>query len=962
MPAPQEVVELVDRFQRNRDAYRSGRYNETQLRQEFVNPLFELLGWDVNNRQGFAEQYKDVVHEDRIAIGFYPKAPDYAFRIGGARKFFVETKTPSKDLKGDPEPAFQLRRYAWSAKLPLSILTDFEEFAVYDCRIKPAKGDKASVARIMYLTSAEYVERWDDLAAIFAREAVLKGSFDAYAESKKKKRGTAEVDEAFLGQIEAWRELLAKNLALRNENLGVRELNFAVQRIIDRIVFLRICEDRGIEQYGQLQALLNAGRVYARLGELFHRADQRYNSGLFHFRKEKGRNEPPDELTLGLDVDDKALKDIIGGLYYPESPYEFSVLPADILGQVYERFLGKVIRLTAGHQAKVEEKPEVRKAGGVYYTPTYIVEYIVQQTVGKLLEEAKTPKKAADLKILDPACGSGSFLIGAYQKLLDWHLEWYVKDGAEKHAKGRDPKLFQGLGGEWRLTTAEKRRILTKNIFGVDIDPQAVEVTKLSLLLKVLEGESAETLASQLRLFHERALPDLGSNIKCGNSLIGSDFYDDKQMDLLDEEERYRVNVFDWPTEFSGIFSAPSPGFTAVIGNPPYVLLQDEFRDDEQLAYFRSKYSVASYKIDTYHLFIERTVRIACSGGRCSLITPANFLTNNHLVRLRRLLLEGSNIDHVLVVDGGVFTGVSVDNAVYVTTAGGRTSSFAVRRSRLVGQAMHQYQEETVSASAALRDPYALFTSPKQAEAQELWTRLENRGVVLGEIAHVNFGKQLRDRKKFPKDVIKVQKARRVRPPYRPCYTGKDVVGPYQLNWGGLACLDREIARRGGCWDSDKQDAKRKLLTRQIGQYPGFAIDELGFQCLNTMFMINVHDDRWDAYALLGVLNSRLVRELWLDKYYDRRRTFPKIKGTYLKKLPLPLLPSDAGMTDRLAQLVRHRIELSVEAGGALTDHGTDLLRRQIAATDRQIDQLVYELYGLTDDEIRIVEKATDRS
>jgi hypothetical protein len=275
-------------------------------------------------------------------------------------------------------------------------------------------------------------------------------------------------------------------------------------------------------------------------------------------------------LTLDLQIDDKPLKEIIRNLYYPDSPYEFSVLPADVLGQVYEQFLGKVIRLTSGHRAVVEDKSEVKKAGGVYYTPTYIVNYIVKNTVGKLLE-GKTPKQAAKLGILDPACGSGSFLIGAYQYLLDWHRDWYVQDQPKKWATGRSPALYQVAGGDWRLTTAERKRILLNNIFGVDIDPQAVEVTKLSLLLKVLEGEDEQTISRQLRMFHERALPDLGNNIKCGNSLIGLDFYA-QQIDLLDDEERLRLNVFDWQTEFPEIMKAG--GFDAAIGNPPYIRIQ----------------------------------------------------------------------------------------------------------------------------------------------------------------------------------------------------------------------------------------------------------------------------------------------------------------------------------------------------------------------------------------------------
>ncbi|MDO8132252.1 MAG: type I restriction enzyme HsdR N-terminal domain-containing protein, partial [Candidatus Brocadiales bacterium] len=181
MTASKEILELIERFDNNREAYRSGTYNETQLRREFVDPFFGILGWDVNNEKGYAEAYKDVIHEDSIKVGGVTKAPDYCFRIGGTRKFFVETKKPSVNLKDDISPAFQLRRYAWSAKLPLSILTDFEEFAVYDCRAKPDKADKASTARILYLTCNEYAQRWDEIAPIFSRDAILKGSFDRYA-------------------------------------------------------------------------------------------------------------------------------------------------------------------------------------------------------------------------------------------------------------------------------------------------------------------------------------------------------------------------------------------------------------------------------------------------------------------------------------------------------------------------------------------------------------------------------------------------------------------------------------------------------------------------------------------------------------------------------------------------------------------------------------------------------------
>ena len=359
-----------------------------------------------------------------------------------------------------------------------------------------------------------------------------------------------------------------------------------------------------------------------------------YNSGLFHFKDEKDISGEADNLTLNLILDDKVLRQILGSLYYPDCPYAFAMISADILGQVYERFLGKVIRLTPGHQAKVEEKPEVRKAGGVYYTPTYIVDYIVKNTVGKLLE-GLTPKQAAKIKVLDPACGSGSFLLGAYQYLLDWHAEWYVKNEPKKWAKGNNPAVYQGMGNEWKLTTTEKKRILLDNIHGVDIDSQAVEVTKLSLLLKVLEGESG-----QLSLGLERALPDLSANIKCGNSLIGLDYYEDQQMTMLiDAEEHFRVNAFDWQRAFPQVFIAG--GFDAVIGNPPWGATIDN--SDQE--YIRKKFKVANASIlDTYSIFIEQAIDNLRVNGLLGYIVPDTFLRKDLPFPTRSLLLNATSI------------------------------------------------------------------------------------------------------------------------------------------------------------------------------------------------------------------------------------------------------------------------------------------------------------------------------
>ena len=595
MNAPDSVYKLVENFQRDEKRFKHPEYNETQLRVAFINPLFVALGWNIGD-------LAQVSHEDRVLVDGKPKRPDYGFRVNGNTQFFLETKKPALNLKDDPSPAYQLRRYGWSGNLPVSVLSDFEEFIIYDCRLQPQRFEPASKARLTYYRYPEYVDNWDKLYELFSREAVAGGALRRLVEVEKV-RGALGVDQAFLREMEGWRESIAKDMALHNPQLTQRQLNHLVQRAIDRIVFLRIAEDRNIESYGRLQRAAGDGKhVYDELKILFNEADDKYNSGLFHFGKEE-RASDPDEDSLQINLSNEPLRDIIDNLYYPNSPYEFSVLPADILGQVYERFLGKVIELTSSGMARVEDKPEVRKAGGVYYTPTYIVDYIVENTVGKLLE-GKTPDQAAELRILDPACGSGSFLTGAYQYLLDWHLKFYREHPNQYRNRRRE--TADGMV----LTTQEKRRILQNNIYGVDLDQNAVEVSKLSLLLKMLENEGgSDATGLQTAMFAAggRILPDLSGNIKWGNSLIGSDFYNDKQMTLFDDEAVYKVKPFDWESKTEGFGEIMAAGgFDAVIGNPPYVILGADVIPLQQIQpYISRNYEVAQYKTDYIIFFLN---------------------------------------------------------------------------------------------------------------------------------------------------------------------------------------------------------------------------------------------------------------------------------------------------------------------------------------------------------------------
>jgi hypothetical protein len=968
MPAPERIRQLIETFEQNLPAYRAGK-NETELRRQFLDPFFEALGWDVDNRKGYDERRKEVEHEHSVEIDGQQKKADYAFRTGRDDfDFLVEAKKPSVKIESSLEAAFQLRRYGWSAGLPINILTDFEHFAVYDCRQKPnLSKDKAATGRVMLVHYKEYVEKWDEIAAIFSPEAIRRGALDRWKDDVKGKKGTQEVDEAFLEEIEAWREALARNIALRNKPLGLDEeqLNFAVQMTIDRIIFLRIAEERGMEKErllwdaafppfsrgnagGSSEAGAGAAGVYPQLLKLFAEADSRYNSGLFHFKKEKGR-ENPDDLTPRLTIDDKVLKDIIKGLYYP-SPYSFSYIPAEILGSVYERFLGKVIRLTVGGNAKVEEKPEVRKAGGVYYTPSYIVDYIVKNTVGKLVNgelvngelvngkpgKGMTPEDAAQIKIVDPACGSGSFLLGAFRYLLDWHLDWYVAHNPEKYVKSG--VLLTADGKTYRLGLEEKKRILLNNIHGVDLDPQAVEVRKLSLLLKVVEDPG------QLKMFEEgRILPNLDKNIKNGNALIGPDYFAGQMFPDLAELKR--VRPFDWQAEFPEVFKRG--GFDAVIGNPPYAYrnaTEELLRD-----YYLRNYEAAEGNFELYKFFIENNLRITRENGLSGIIVSATFLVQPSFQKLRRSILANSCISELSPLGPGVFEDAIVDTTILIMKKSASSQGHKIKikspeiPSKLSDTTPYYVAQERFTQNAGLVFDYKLSDTSSQI-IQKMFEHFPNIETNFEFGVGINTG--------FIRDELVADY--KIDNRYHPMVPGTGISRYGGVNTKGWIMYDKEYVKKRGklgrTLPAEHLLSSQKILvvrTRNLSLQRRIVatIDSNGCYNLNRLSNI-VARPGYSLFGLLGILNSSLFNWLFSTRYYDY-----EIKPVYLRNSPL----ADCNNPE-LVRLVEQMLALHQTLGAARSASERELLTRQIAATDRQIDALVYQLYGLTEEEIRIVE------
>lgn len=946
------IKELVEKFKSNYKQFHSSDYNETLTRQDFINPFFEYLGWDISNKEGLSQTYRDVIHEDKLKIGKETKAPDYSFRIGGNRVFFVEAKKPSRNLKEDADAAYQIRRYAWSGKLSVSILTDFEEFAIYDCSKKPSPNDKASMSRIEYINYEDYLNRFDFLYDTFAKENVLRGSLEKYNADTKSKKGTESVDIDFLNSLDDLRTKLASNISKLN-SLSLRDLNFAVQHIIDRIIFLRVAEDRGVENYGDLREACFGNNYYKNIVDIFKKSDGKYNSGIFDFSKDK--------ITQNIEVDNKVIKEIINDLYYPKSPYEFSVISVEIIGNAYEQFLGKTITIGNNSKAKIELKPEVRKAGGVYYTPEYIVDYIVENTVGEKIK-GKTPKEIANIKIVDPACGSGSFLIGAYKYLLNYHREYYSKQGKKKFLGSKEDAITED--GELALWV--KKQILINNIFGVDIDSNAVEVTKLSLLLKCMENETPASIMNNQSLFNERALPSLDENIKCGNSLIGNDFYSGGDSLNIDIETQYKINCFDWEDEFKNVFACG--GFDVVIGNPPYVFIKYVDWADDVKDYFSSNYDITnkdnksksnqSGKINLYTLFIFRAIKLLKENGLFSFIVPNGLLRTTTYDMARKFILDNYHIDLIADLKDGVFKGVTAPTIIFkFSKSHSNDDTKIIDANCLVDGFVNESKYHYINQSIFLKNTSYAFNIFLDSKENSFFEKIENSNMYLGDIcSHIIAGIDCKQEQILSEMVDN--------PLCKKLLKGKNIK-KYKIEFdNNYLIFERKKlnrARPDEVWNSDK-----KIITQRIsgGLHPIVAaLDTENYYSFASTNLILIRDDFRDIYSyelICALLNSKLINFYYVKNFTNASTLTVNISKTFLEKIPLPLIElnnkEDKEMHDKIVTLVDNIIALNKKLSAEKNPNSITIINRQINAVDKQIDSLVYKLYNLNDEEVKIIE------
>ena len=587
------------------------------------------------------------------------------------------------------------------------------------------------------------------------------------------------------------------------------------------------------------------------------------------------------------------------------------------------------------------------------------MDYIIKSTVGKLVKH-KTPKQVAALHILDPACGSGSFLIDAYQFLLDWHVEWYIKDGAEKYVAGKKPALYKSQTGDWKLTTAERKRILLNNIYGVDIDSQAVEVTKLSLLLKVLEGENEQTISSQLKLFHERALPDLGNNIKCGNSLIGSDFYQDKQLRLFPDEEKYRINMFDWDGEHGFKEIMKKGGFDAVVGNPPYGALLTE----DETNYLNSTFVMQNYQLDTYLLFIEKSLRIINRGALLGFIIPNTWLQNLQTNKFREYIFNHTSIEEIIHFLFKVFAKATVDTEIVILKKSKPSSEHDIKIS-IADKSTEPPKKHVIKQERWKSGNGAPVNIFEKNEYSTLIGKL-TKYPVLDDLLVVKVGtKPFQVGKGKPPQTRKIVNEKpyvsenKANSTFRPLLRGS-LVQKYVITWRNNYWISF------GDWLAEPRysanyDAPEKIVIRRTGDSLVATLDAQQFIVQNSLWTIIGRRDNINLKYCLGLLNSKLLN--WIHQTVinpEKGEALAEVKRGHLAKLPIALIDAadfkNKSRHDHIVSLVEQMLELNKQLPKAKTEQDKTVIQRQIEGTDTEIDKLVYELYGLTDAEIKVVE------
>lgn len=926
------VTELSEVFKSNESKYKDKNYYEAEVRKDFIDKFFIALGWDVNHDIQRNPYEQEVKVEKGMNIGNAQKRADYAFYLEpnyNEVKFFVEAKKPFRSILNQDD-YFQTIRYGWNANTPIVVLTDFEEFHIIDSRFKPdIKNSLNRNIEIFHYTEYANEEKFRRIYHLFSRESVKDDSLNKRAEElvipigkgfQKGlfKGGYQSIDESFLEELDDIRIVLAKSFKKNNPGLNSEELTEVTQRTIDRLVFIRFLEDKLIEPDHYVSEFGDNNSPWNDFINVSKMLDAKYNGVVFkkHPILNSDEFKGPDQNDFG---------NICNELSHTNSPYDFNYIPIHILGSIYERFLGRVIHATP-KQVKLEKKPEVKKAGGVFYTPQYIVKYIVDNTVRRQIEN-KTPEEISKLKFADISCGSGSFLITVFDILLQYIGKWYNENPS--HAK-KDGAINND--GEWILSLKQKRKILIDNIFGVDIDYQAVEVTQLSLFLKLLEDETTATADEMRVLFKEKILPDLSNNIICGNSLVESNIFEDNKFSL--DEER-KVNAMNFEDKFQKIME--NGGFDSIVGNPPYIRIHK--LDKSLIKYYLYNYKVATGQVDTYSLFIEKSIGKLKQNGNLGYIIPRFIKFNLDSEQVRKFLLK-YHIKNLTEV-GMPFKDAKTECIVLIVE-----KKYSIDMATEICD-FYPLQTESKHLKNLNQEffnklPSSIFNTILELNQFEVIIKMILSSVPLSEVCETKRGMEISKKK------------------VRANISGKktllgEEVNKYLIEYNNTYVLenDKEVKRLKEISEIDK------ILIRRVANMLIATYDDQKYYFIKNLY--GLISKKVNLYFVLGLLNSKLLN-FFFKKYYTSKKEdiFPEIQSYQINNLPLIIIDPNnidkVNYSNKLISLVEQMLFSKIKLSMCKTENDESFWKDKCNLLYKQIDHVVYQLYELTEEEIRIVE------
>ena len=996
----QEEINLSDYFEKRKilnnwiNSLEKGilsKSKEEEFQGEFLNDIFSLILGAVNKSSGKDEWNLQRETKTKIdgqkadgVIGF--------FDVNGKDdvRAVIELKGPTISLdqrqkrSGDTRtPVEQAFNYApkYGKNCQWVIVSNYKEIRLY-------RSNDMTEYEVFFLENLKDDLEFQKFIYILSFEALV-GTANKKAKalelSEEYQKNQIEIEKKFYNEYRNIRLHIFENMKENNPETDENTLLEKVQKLLDRFLFICFCEDKGLLEKDFFNTILKKGKDFGSIFDIFKVFCNWINLGnpkenISHFNGGLFKN---DDVLNSLNIDDKVFEEL-----KKISDYDFdSDLNVNILGHIFEQSISDIEELKKSISGEeFDQKKSKRKKDGIFYTPQYITKYIVENSIKNWLDDKRKELGEDDLpklnekdyifdiakknytknyrkhiefwqqyreavrniKIIDPACGSGAFLITAFEFLLNYN-------------KYLDDKIFD-LVGTSDLFSDRTKKILQNNIFGVDLNKESVEITKLSLWLKT--ADKNKTLAS------------LENNIKCGNSLI-------------DDPEIAGNLAFNWEKEFPEIFA--NGGFDIVVGNPPYVLCQPSNTNEKTLKFYNN-FEVSSYKIDLYHLFFEKGIILSKNNGYISFITPNTYLVNKYNLKLREFILRNTQIKEIINYKNIVFEDANVD-----------VSTIILKKSK--------YTDENVKILLSSKNENKIVLEKQQNDWLKDDEKIFNlrkefpinfsNCISLKEIAKTYFGIQAFDKKSSISQKKENEK-------YLPMIDGANVFRYQFSKYNQYFNFIDDNIKSGGDY---KVYEKERIVIRQIGKTPIIGYCEANILTSNTIYNIFSITDKFNLKYIFTLLNSKLLKKYWEYKYNDNKNLFPKIKGYQLDDLPLVNIPLEKqqpfiekadkmlslnrelqdlsqkfqrmllrkfdleklstklqewhllDFSDFIKELKRLKVKLSLSQESEWEEYFLEEKSKAIAVdseiknTDKEIDSMVYKLYDLTDEEIKIIEE-----